>query len=65
METAKRAQSRLRLYPKLVGECSPSAVEYARCVALRENIVKDDCSAEFQKFKKCITEAAKKMKIRV
>lgn len=65
METAKKAQSRLRLYPKLLGECSSSAVEYARCVGLKDNVMKDDCAAEFQKFKKCITEAAKKMKIRV
>ena len=65
MESARRAQGRLRLYPKLVGECGPSGAEYARCVALKDNVVKDDCLAEFQKFKKCITEAAKKMKIRV
>lgn len=65
METTKRAQSRLRLYPKLVGECGPTGVQYARCVALKENFTKDDCAAEFQKFKKCITEAAKRMKMRV
>lgn len=65
METAKKAQGRLRLYPKLLSECSSSGMEYARCVALKENVMKNDCAAEFEKFKKCITEAAKKMKMRV
>lgn len=64
MEATKKARGRLRLYPKLLGECSSSAVGYARCVALKDNVMKDDCAVEFEKFKKCITEAAKKMKIR-
>lgn len=65
METAKKAQNRLRLYPRLLGECSSSAADYARCVALKENVMKDDCAVEFEKFKKCFTEAAKKIKVRV
>lgn len=65
METAKKAQGRLQFYPRLLGECKSSAVEYARCVALKENVMKDDCAVEFGKFKKCIAEAAKKIRIRL
>lgn len=65
MESVRRARGRLHLYPKLLAKCGPSAAEYARCVALRENVMKGDCTAEFESFKKCISEVAKKIKTRV
>lgn len=65
MESVKRARGRLATYPKLLAECSTSAAEYARCVALKENIMKGDCAAEFESFKRCISVAAKKMKTKL
>lgn len=65
MESVKKARHRLQMYPKLVAECGSTAVEYARCVALKENVLKGDCAAEFASFKKCVMEAAGKMKTKV
>lgn len=65
MEAVKKAQNRLRMYPKLIMHCGPEATEYARCVALRENVLKGDCSKEFETFKICVQEAAKKMKTKL
>lgn len=65
MDSVKKARSRLHMYPKLVAKCGSTAVEYARCVALKENVLKGDCTAEFESFKKCIVDAAKKMKTRI
>ncbi|XP_063611830.1 uncharacterized protein LOC134785420 [Penaeus indicus] len=65
MESVKKAQSRLRNYPKLVANCAPVATEYARCVALKGNVLKGDCTQEFDAFKRCILESAKKMKTKI
>lgn len=65
MDSVKKAHGRLQMYPKLVAKCGSTAMEYARCVALKENVLKGDCAAEFESFKKCIIEAAKKMKTRI
>ncbi|KAK7080342.1 hypothetical protein SK128_025223 [Halocaridina rubra] len=65
MESIKKARNRLRLYPKLIVECGPQATEYARCVALRDNVMKGDCAKEFEAFKVCVQEAAKRMKTRL
>lgn len=65
MESVRKSQGRLQMYPKLVAECRSTAVEYARCVALKENVLKGDCAAEFSLFKKCIMEAARKMKTKI
>lgn len=65
MESVKKAQNRLRMYPKLIYQCGPIATEYARCVALKENVLKGDCSQEFEAFKKCVQEAAKRMNTRL
>ena len=62
MESIKKARSRFGNYPKYLKECGMPATEYARCVALKENVMKDDCSKEFNIFKNCILNAAKKHK---
>lgn len=53
------------MYPKLLAECGSAAVNYARCVALKENVMKGDCAKEFVAFKQCVTEAARKMKTKL
>lgn len=65
MESVKRARGRLAMYPKLLAECSTTATEYARCVALKENVMKGDCTVEFELFQKCLSVSAKKMKTRL
>lgn len=65
MESGKRARGRLAMYPKLLAKCSTTATEYARCVALKENVMKGDCAAEFELFQRCISVAARKMKTRL
>jgi len=65
MESIKRARDRLKTYPKLVANCSSLGTDYARCVALKENVMKGDCNAEFEAFKKCLMDSAKRMKTRL
>ena len=65
MESVKRAKNRFLQYPKYFKECGVVAADYARCVALKENVLKDDCVVEFRKFKKCMVEAAKKSNSRL
>jgi len=65
MESVKRARNRLQAYPKLVAQCSSTATEYARCVALKDNVMKGDCNTEFEAFKKCLMESAKSMKTKL
>lgn len=65
MESVKRARDRLKAYPKLVANCSTTATDYARCVALKDNVMKGDCNTEFEAFKKCLMESAKRMKTRL
>jgi len=65
MESVKRARDRLKAYPKFVANCSTVATDYARCVALKENVMKGDCNAEFEVFKNCLLKSAKRMKIRL
>jgi len=65
MESVKRARNRLKAYPKLAAQCTGVATEYARCVALKENVMKGDCNAEFEAFKKCLMDSAKRMNTRL
>lgn len=65
MESVKKARDRLKAYPKLVAQCSSVATEYARCVALKDNVMKGDCNTEFEAFKKCLMESAKRMKTKL
>lgn len=61
MDSAKKAHGRLRNYPKHLLNCSKEAKNYARCVALKENVLKGDCEQEFFAFKKCLVDSAKKL----
>jgi len=60
MEAIKKSKERLRAYPLLLAECRQPATRYARCVALKDNVLKDDCAKEFAKFKQCLVAAAVK-----
>lgn len=65
MESVRKARERMKKFPLLVKECHEPATNYARCVALKENVLKDDCAKEFQVFKHCLSAAAKKMGTRI
>lgn len=61
MESVRKAQGRLKAYPKLMLSCSGPATAYGKCVAEQMGeIKKGQCQAEFEAFKKCVQEAAKK-----
>lgn len=61
MESVRKARERMKRFPILLKECHEPATAYARCVAIKENVLKDDCAQEFQMFKNCLISAAKKM----
>lgn len=65
MNSVGKAKERLRKYPMLIAQCRDSAGEYAKCVALKANIGKDDCHKEFIKFKACLIDAAKSNKTKL
>lgn len=58
MEAVKRAKERFRNYPLFVAQCQESAKQYATCVLSKKTIRKDDCEAEFARFKACLVKAA-------
>ena len=61
MESVKKARQRLAAYPKLIASCSAEAAAYAACVTRSMGEVqKDHCKVEFDAFKRCVAEAAKK-----
>lgn len=57
MESAKR---RLGQFPKHFLQCTAEATNYGKCVAVKDNIKKDDCIKEFLVLKECFQKAAKK-----
>lgn len=65
MESVKKAHNRFRNYPRLLTSCTREAKLYARCVALKDNVLKGDCEKEFRLFKKCLVEASKKSGFRL
>ena len=65
MESVRKARERMKKYPLLFKECHTSATNYARCVALKENVLKDDCVKEFALFKQCLVSTAKRMGTRL
>lgn len=65
MDAVKRAKQRFRKYPSLVLECRESASEYAACVINKNNLQKDDCQKEFEKFKACLVRAAAHNKVKL
>lgn len=66
MESVTRARERLAKYPLVFAKCSKQSILYARCVLLKEgSVAKNDCAAEFEQFKNCLTLAAKDLKTRI
>ena len=65
MESVKKARQRLQLYPKLLASCGPAGKDYARCVALKDNVLKGDCEKEFIAFKICLQKEARRMSTRM
>ena len=61
MESVRKASDRMKKFPLLLKECHETASSYARCVALKENVLKGDCDKEFVLFKQCLTKAAIKI----
>lgn len=61
MESVRKANQRMKKFPLVFKECKESASTYARCVAVKDNVLKGDCEKEFQNFKKCLVKAAAKM----
>ena len=61
MESVRKARARLWAYPKHLANCSVEAAAYAKCVSQYMGEVKKfQCDPEFQKFKSCVQNAAKK-----
>lgn len=66
MESVKKAKHRLRQFPKLLFECRELGHVYAACVTSKRNdIKKDECKKEFDRFKACLAEAAAKHNTRL
>ena len=61
MESVRSARARLRSYPRLVAGCAVESAAYAACVAKSMGDVgHNQCREEFEAFKKCVQQAAKK-----
>lgn len=58
MEAVKSAKDRFKKYPLLIAQCEETAKQYAMCVLEKKTLRKDDCNAEFARFKACIVKAA-------
>ncbi|XP_044574559.1 NADH dehydrogenase [ubiquinone] 1 alpha subcomplex assembly factor 8-like [Cotesia glomerata] len=65
MNSVTKARERLKKYPLLFAQCKESAIDYGKCVVSKQNIGKDDCQKEFNKFKSCLVEAARKNKTKL
>jgi NADH dehydrogenase [ubiquinone] 1 alpha subcomplex assembly factor 8 len=65
MESVKKAKQRLKNYPLHLAKCSVAGAAYAKCVTLDLNVSQKACDREFQQFKKCLQESAKKMKTKL
>ena len=61
MDSVRKARTRLWGYPKLLANCTPEASAYAKCISqYLGEVQKYQCDAEFQRFKLCVQNAAKK-----
>lgn len=66
MNAVNIAKSRIKKYPELVLTCHIEAFEYASCVIQHENDLKpNSCKTQFIKFKKCLTNNAKKCNLKI
>lgn len=67
MESVKKARERLwGAYPKLLAGCAVQAANYGQCVAKNMgDVAKNQCQAEFELFKECVQQNAKKMGTRL
>lgn len=61
MESVTKANKRLKNYPILIGKCASTATIYAKCVTRDLNVAHKACDKEFQDFKNCLINEAKKM----
>jgi hypothetical protein len=61
MDSVRKAKARLWAYPKHLSNCTAEAAVYAKCVSqYMGEVQKNQCDPEFQKFKVCVQNAAKK-----
>lgn len=65
MESVRKAKSRLKQYPVLLGKCSSEAMAYAMCVSKKDSPNINDCSEDFKKFKNCLRKTAADLKLRL
>lgn len=60
------ARQRIQSFPKLILLCSGEATVYGKCVARKyEDIAPNACMKEFQMFKACLNDAAKKIQTKI
>ena len=61
MDSVRKAKARLWAYPKHLANCTAEAAVYAKCVSqYMGEVQKHQCDPEFQKFKLCVQNAAKR-----
>ena len=61
MDSVRKAKARLWSYPKHLSNCTSEAAVYAKCVSqYMGEVQKHQCDPEFQKFKLCVQNAAKR-----
>lgn len=58
MEVVKKVKERFRKYPLLLMECEETGKRYAACVVEKKTLKKNDCEAEFARFKACLVKVA-------
>lgn len=65
MDAVRKARTRMRQYPMLLGKCSVQAGAYAACVTQDFNVSHKACDNEFNLFKECLKKAAADMKTKL
>ena len=65
MDSVRKAQNRLKVFPQLLADCGGPAISYAKCVVVQENLKQNACLQEFNELRKCIHKAARKIGTRV
>lgn len=64
MEAVKKAKHRMNQLPGLVMNCKAQASVYAKCVISSDDIKRNDCQQEFNKFLDCVRSNAVAKKTR-
>jgi len=66
MESVAKAHARMLKFPKLITECRTEGAAYAACISTKQdNLKKDCCKQEFDRFRQCVVKAAAKLGTRL